>query len=156
MQLKARRYKIPPWPPRQVMIMKHDGFWFVDFKTCGDAEIMHQMKRLCLRLKTEYKMKYVGYSFHVVFTGHLPLTFPSMPLPYLKIVRLIIISYYRLCPDTFMTLLLYFNKTGAKARLDILLPGALSAISFTHVWWQIIHWILDRPEILYFSTPGCL
>jgi hypothetical protein len=56
-----------------------------------------------------------------------------MPLPYLKIVRLIIISYYRLCPDTFITLLLYVNKTGAKARLDILWPGALSAISFTHV-----------------------
>jgi hypothetical protein len=114
MQFKARRYKIPPWPPRQVMIMKHDSFWFVDFETCGDAEIMHQMKRFCLRLKTEYKMKYVGYSFHVVFTGRLPPIFPLTPLTYLKIVCLIIISYYRLCPDTFMALLLYFNETAQK------------------------------------------
>jgi hypothetical protein len=37
-----------------------------------------------------------------------------------------------------MTLLLYFNETGAKARLDILLPGALSAVSFTHVLSEMV------------------
>jgi hypothetical protein len=35
------------------------------------------MKRLCLRLKTEYKMKYIGYSFHNVFAGRLP---PHLPI----------------------------------------------------------------------------
>jgi len=38
---------------------------------------MHQMKRLCLRLKTEYKMKYVRYFFHNVFAGRLP---PNLPV----------------------------------------------------------------------------